>query len=306
MADAGPFPQDALDANAAGRLSAQQQTWLRALARGYRRGSLSLAGIAAVLAFIVLVLADRGGIERILLGVGLLVLAGFLFVRGITRSDPLDADVRTGTVDSVEGAIARRKVVTHNRSSSTTTYYIDVENKQLVAFRDQYDAAPEAGYVRVYYVPHSLRVVNLEHLPDHAVPDGVMGSPRDMMKIAAAGLIGFDEVKKAEARAELAAIGHEVMPEGAAPPAPDARDPRPLAQAIIGRWTNGMATLEFNADGTASVNLMGREQTGDWSVDASGRLVAGLSGGHEATDAWVAAGELTITIGGNAMKFKRA
>ncbi len=306
MADAGPFPQDALEANAAGRLSAQQRTWIQSLARAGRRASLSLAGVAGVMAFLVLFFADRGGTTRVLIGVGLLILAGLLFVRGISGSDPVDADLRAGTVESVEGAIAKRKVVTHNRSSSTTTYYIDVENKQLVAFRDQYDAAPEAGYVRVYYVPHSLRVVNLEHLPDHAIPDGVMGSPRDMMKIAAAGLIGFDEVKKAEARAELAAIGHQVMPENAAPPAPDARDPRPLAQAIIGKWTNGMATLEFNADGTASLGMMGREQRGDWSVDANGRLVAGLSGGHEATDAWVASGELTITIGGNAMKFKRA
>ena len=104
MANTGPFPQEALEANAAGRLSAQQQAWLRALARGNRRAGLSLAGIAAVLAFIVLVLADRGGIERILLGVGLLILAGFLFVRVITGSDPLDADMRASTVESVEGA----------------------------------------------------------------------------------------------------------------------------------------------------------------------------------------------------------
>lgn len=305
MANSSPFPADALEANRAGRLSADQKTWLRSLAKNWRGNGRSIAGVLGLLGLLVLFLGDKGGAERILLGVGLLVVAAFVFVISIMGVDTMDADLRAGKVESVEGAIAKRTEVTHGRNTSSTTYYIDVENRQMVAFRDQYEAAPDAGYVRVYYVPHSMRVVNLEQLPDRPVPAGAMKSPQDMLKLAASSLIGFDEVRKAEARAEMAAIGHAMQP-GAPPPASE-RDPRPLAEAIVGKWTNGMVTITFSADGTAALGLPGgTERQANWSVDSQGRLVANMMGEQQAGEAWVAGDHLSIKLGGEGIVLTRA
>lgn len=304
MATGGPFPQDALEANRANRLTDQQRTWLRTLAGNSRRNSMSFALIAGVLAVILLFFADRGGVERILFGLACLAVGAFFFVRAFTGADPLDKDLRSGYVESVEGAIAKRRVSTGGRSSAVT-HWIDVEHKQMRAFLDQYDAAPDAGYVRVYYVPNSMRVVNLERLPDKAVPAGAMKSPQDMLKLAASGLVGFDEVKKAEALAEMAAIGHAMQP-GATPSASE-RDPRPLAEAIIGKWSNGMVTITFNRDGTAALSLPGgMERHAKWSVDRQGRLVADVMGENQAGDAWVAGDQLNIKLGGEGIVLRRA
>jgi hypothetical protein len=153
-----------------------------------------------------------------------------------------------------------------------------------------------------------MRVVNLERLPDSAVPEGAMKSPQDVLKLAASGLIGFDEVNKAEALAELAAIGNQMAPRNATAPPESERDPRPLAEAIAGSWSNGMVTLTFNADGTATalVAMSGMQRSGHWSVDAQGRLLADVMGKRDAADAWVAGDQLTISQSGAGMTFKRA
>jgi len=300
----GPFPADALDANRANRLSAEQRTWLRGLAGNSRRNSLSFALIAGVLAVILLFFADRGGAERILFGLVLLGVGAFFFVRGFTGADPLDRDLREGYVESVEGAIAKRRVSTGGRSSSVT-HWIDVENKRMRAFKDQYDAAPDAGYVRVYYVPHSMRVVNLERLPDRPGDAEIVRSPTDAVRLAAT-MFSFDEVKSAEARAQLAAMGH-AMQAGARPPESEL-DSRPLAEAIVGRWTNGLVTLEFKADGTVAMSLpRGVQRQAHWSVDANGHLVADVMGEkQQASDAWIAGDQLSIKEGAEGIVLKRA
>ncbi len=302
MAD--PFPADALDANRANRLSAEQRTWLRSMAKNNRSSSMSIAGVAGVLAIILFFFADRGGVERILIALALLIVAAFFFVRGFTGADPLDADLREGYVESVEGAISKRRVSTGGRSS-LVTHYIDVEHKQMRAFRDQYDAAPDAGYVRVYYVPHSMRVVNLERLPDPAGAADAVKSPADALKLAASSIFSFDEVKSAEARAHLAAAGH-AMQAGQRPPASEL-DPRPLAEAVVGRWTNGMITLDFDAGGTVTVSLPGGlQRQAHWSVDGQGRLVADVMGEKQAGDAWIAGDQLSIKQGGEGIVLRRA
>jgi len=173
------------------------------------------------------------------------------------------------------------------------------------AFKDQYDAAPDAGYVRVYYVPHSMRVVNLERLPDPAGAADAVRSPEDALRLAAKSIFSFDEVRSAEARAQLAAMGHATQ-SGPRPPAAEL-DPRPLAEAILGRWTNGMITLEFKPDGTVALSLPGgMERQAQWSVDGQGRLVANVMGDKPETgDAWIAGDRLNITQGGEGIALKR-
>ncbi len=308
MAAANPFPQDALETNRAGKLVESQYAWLRALARNSRSGSMSLAAAAAVLGFILLFLANKGGATRLLAGVALLIVAGFLLVRGLTGADPLDADLRSGYVESVEGAIAKHAVTTHARSSSTTTHYIDVEGKRMQAFRDQYEAAPIAGYVRVYYLPHSMRVVNLERLPDKPLPPGALDSPQQAVKAALGGMLTLDPIARAEAAAQLASIGDAVKAkvEGAQVPASGPHDPRPLGEAILGTWSNSLLTVSFRPDGTATVVLPGNhERTGKWLVDAGGRLVSDATGHQDAADAYVTADQLTITADGTSLTFTR-
>lgn len=305
MADSSPFPAEALEANRAGRLSPQQRTWLRGLAKNWRSNGRTIAGVAGLLGIIVLFLADKGGAERILLGVGLLVVAAFVFVISMMGVDTMDADLRAGKVESVEGAIAKRTQVTHGRNTSTTTYYIDVKDRQMVAFRDQYEAAPEAGYVRVFYVPHSMRVVNLERLADPAGAADALKSPQDALKLAARGVFSLDEQSRAEARAQLAAVGRAMQP-GAPPPASE-RDPRPLGEAILGKWTNGLLTLEFDAGGTVAMDLPGgMQRQAHWSVDPQGRLVADVMGEQQTSEAWIAGDHLNIKQGGEGIVLKRA
>jgi hypothetical protein len=301
MAD--PFPADALEANRANRLTAEQRTWLRSLAKNSRSTSMSIAGVAGALAVILFFFADSGGVERVLIALALLIVAAFFFVRGFTGADPLGADLRSGYVESVEGAIAKRRVSTGGRSSAVT-HWIDVEHKQMRAFRDQYDAAPDAGYVRVYYVPNSMRVVNLEQLPDREGAADAVKSPKDVARLAASSIFTFDEVKGAEARAQLAAAGHAMAP-GARPPDSEL-DSRPLAEAVVGRWTNGMVTLEFDAGGTVTIDLPGgNKRQAHWSVDANGHLVADVMGEKEAGEAWVAGDRLSIRLGGEGIVLKR-
>jgi hypothetical protein len=90
------------------------------------------------------------------------------------------------------------------------------------------------------------------------------------------------------------------------PPAPDQRDQRPLAQAIVGTWAAGPFRVTFEPDGTVHALLGGREQRGHWSVDGSGRLHADALGHRdEAGDAWVAGDALTISADGQGITLHR-
>lgn len=305
------FDPGALETNKAGRLADDQAKWLRNMSSGSRRGNLTAAAFCAALGLLLLLApgSSQAGVLKPLAGFAFLLIAAFLFVRGFTGADPLTGDLRDRNVESVEGAIAKHTMSSSGRSS-TTWHYIDVEGKRLQAFRDQYDAAPDAGWVRVYYLPHSHRVVNFERLPDKPLPPGALASPQQAMKAALGGMIGHGEVGRAEAMAQMQAIGDAMRAkvEGDATPPPAAdRDPRPLTQAIVGSWSNGLITVEFQPDGNASTTLPGgRRQDGRWSVDANGKLVADVMGHTQAVDAWVTADGLTISEGGQAMTFTRA
>jgi hypothetical protein len=55
----------------------------------------------------------------------------------------------------------------------------------------------------------------------------------------------------------------------ATPPAAADRDPRPLAQAILGKWQMGPMSMTFMPDGTMVATFMGGQQRqGHWSVGA--------------------------------------
>jgi hypothetical protein len=305
---------DALDANAAGRLTEAQRKNLRAMSRGMRKGELSLGVALAVIGLLVWFAAGPAKYAAVkpVLGIAFLVIAGFLFVRAFLGADSLTHDLRSGQVESVEGAVTKWANTVTSRGSSSTSYYVQVDQVRAETSGAFYQAIPEAGIVRMFYLPNSHHLVNLEQLADRPLPEGALTDPRIAMRDAKQALIGSltgGAVDKAEARAELAAIGNAMQSQffaGGAPPPAAARDPRPLAQAIIGTWSNPMLKVVFAADGTASATMMGGvERSGRWSVDAGGRLVSDVAGSTEPVDAWIAGDRLTVTMGGRGIALQR-
>ena len=68
-----------------------------------------------------------------------------------------------------------------------------------------------------------------------------------------------------------------------------------------------MITLAFAADGPPDHHsLGGRSRAGHWSVDSADKLVSDASGRSEGADAWIAGGELMISMRDEAMKFEKA
>jgi hypothetical protein len=303
------FAPDALEENRAGRLTDSQKQWFRGSARGYRMAELQFAGLATVIGLLVWFAPGpaRYATTKPLIGIACLILAGFLVARSFIGADSVTRDLRGGRVDSAEGAISKWMI---RQRSGPAIHMIEVAGHKIRAARDAYDAAPDAGIVKVYFLPASHRFVNMERLPDRPLPAGAMSDPKQAVMDAFRGIRSRDSNQSAEARAELAAMGNalkaqvEGSPEG---PPPASRDPRPLAEAILGTWRNPMLTLTFSADGSLAITTLGgRGRAGHWSTDATGKLVSDATGSSEEADAWVAGDELTISMGGRAMKFEKA
>lgn len=307
MADNSPFSADALEANRAGRLTDQQRRDLRGQSRGLRKFELQFAVMLTILGLVIWFAEGPAKYATVkpLIGIALLIVAGFLVVRSFLGADPLTHDVRSGSVQSVEGAITKTSVTAHSGGSSSTSYFFIVSGTKVKVSRFEYQAAPEAGIVKVYYLPLSHQLVNMERLPDRPLPPDAFKSPQVAQDIVQA-MKSHDTTQVAEARAEAAALGdamHAAVTKGATPPPDGARDPRPLAEAIVGAWDSPLMSVSFAADGTLNATMPGgRKRTGTWSIDWSGHLLSDITG---PTEAWVSGDQLTVTMGGQGLTFKR-
>jgi len=300
-----PFSKSALPTNQSGRLTDEQsQRWAR-IAKGRRQSlrgvALPFAAIGALLLFFngpAATAAARSNGAIAFLGV-----AAILLVAG--NLEPVNADVREGRVESVEGAIMKAR-----RGTQTTQarwfYYLDVGGRRLRAMsRASFDAAPDAGYVRVYFFPRSRRVVNLEQLPDPPIPIGSNAAQQVFQNFAHA-LLSRDRTTIAEASAGVAALKHVI--EG--PPLPASSDGTPSrlrADDLYGTWTNPAMTVTFMKNGTATLKtaIADIRRDGHWSVDANGRLLTDASGSLEPLEASLNGTQLTIVIEGQRMAFTR-
>jgi hypothetical protein len=125
-----------------------------------------------------------------------------------------------------------------------------------------------------------------------------------------ASVRSHDPVRVAEARAELEAVKNAMQVERsslATPPPAGERDPRPLAEAILGTWQTGPISMAFLPDGTTVVTVPGgRQHGGTWSIGSDGRLHIDASGRDQVTDAWVVGDVLTISQDGQGMAYRRA
>lgn len=308
----GPFSQSDLTENASGRLSDDQRRAWRSQSRGYRKAELSFALIAVVIGALVAFAPGPAKYATVkpIIGIVCFVIAALLLVRAFTGGDRLTEDVRAGRVESVEGAITKfSRTSDSGRGSSSTSFFIDVNHQRMEAWRSQYQAAPEAGYVRVYFLPKTHRVVNLERLPDPPVGELTPATAQAMEQGVAAAFHKHDEVATAEARAQMSAMATQFkaqMQQNAVPPPPPQLDARPLAEAIIGSWTSPFMSVTFAPDGTAtSTAPNGRQTSGQWSVDPQGHLHASIAGHDNVGEAWISGTTLTISEGGMGLAFQR-
>lgn len=314
MNDPGPFPPDALEANRAGRLTQPQRQGLRAQSRGFRKAELQFAVIITIIGLLVWFAEGPAKYATVkpLIGIGCLIIAGALVVRSFLGADTLTHDLRSGHVESVQGAITKRRVTGDSRGNSSTSYYFDVAGTRVTVSRLAYEAAPDAGMVKIYYLPHSHHLVNMERMPDTGLPPDALKSPQVIREILTEGFRSHDPIKAAEARAHLATMGDAMkaaMTDAAMPPAED-RDPRPLAEAILGAWSNAFMSVTFAADGTLNATMPGmaggQARSGHWSIDPSGQLVSDvMGGGPMPTEAWVSGNVLTVNVGKTGLMLQR-
>ena len=309
--DVGPFPQSALATNASGQLTDDQRRIWRSNSRGYRRNELSFAVILVIIGALVAFAPGpaKDATIKPIIGIVCFVIAALLLVRAFTGGDAISEDVRAGRVESVEGAITKFARTGNGRGSSATAFYIDVGGKRLHVYRAGYLAAPDAGYVRLYYLPKSRHVINLERLPDPVMPALTPATAQSVVQDLLTHH-GHDERSLAETRANMAAMAAQFkaqMQQNAVQPPPDQRDTRPLAEAIVGTWSSAFMTVSFGADGTATSTAPNGHQTaGRWSVDAQGLLHAGLAGKDNVGQAWISGTTLTISEDGMGITFERA
>jgi hypothetical protein len=302
-----PFSKSALPTNQSGRLTDEQSRRWTQIAKG-RRQSVRGAALpfAAIGAFLLLVSGPAAkAAARTNGGIAFLGIAAILVVAA--SLEPVNADVREGRVESVDGAIAKRSG--YLSRAAQRSYYFYVGGRRLQALsRLSYDAAPDAGYVRVYFLPRSRRVVNLEPLADPPIPTG-SGAAQEIVLDYARAIGSLDRTKMAEASARVTALKHAV--EGPLPHATASGSrgyPRLNADDLYGTWTNPMMTVAFSKDGivTLTTAIGGIRREGRWSVDENGRLLTDATGALEPMEASLNGRQLTVTVEGQRVTFTRS
>jgi len=301
------FPAEALAENRSGRLTDDQARRFQRMVSGRRKSTCALAMPVGAIGVLLLILNGPAAtvVKRTLAGWGFVTAAAMILAA--PAFDPLAADVRGGRVENVQGAVGKRRVQSTARTGFTR-YYLNVAGRQFQTYSSAYDAAPDAGYVRAYYLPHTRRLVNLERLPNPPLPSGP-DEARDMFAKMARAFVTRDPVAFAESRANAAGLidaARELAVEPSDAPSGHLAGGL-VRQALVGTWTHPLVTVTLAQDGTATVTtMMGATQSGHWSVDGHGRLLTDATGAMEPTDAALDDGRLTIQLEGRRLTFTRA
>jgi hypothetical protein len=302
-----PFPAEALSENQSGHLTGEQTERFRNMVGERRKSTRGLALPVGAIGVLLLVFSGPAAtaLKRHLAGFAFVAAAAAILIA--PAFDPLAADLREGRVDTVEGAIGKRRVQSMSLIGPTR-YYLTIARRQLLTPLSAYDAAPDAGYVRAYFLPRTRRLVNLERLPDPPIPSGP-AEVRDMFGRMGRAFASGDPAAFAEARAGAAGLMDALEASIVKPSAAPARPPAGgfARAALVGRWTNPLVTVTLDEDGTATVTtIAGARQAGHWSIDAEGRLVTDATGSMEPTDASLDGDRLTIQLEGRRLTFIRA
>jgi hypothetical protein len=308
MADrAELFPAAAFPENRSGRLTSEQAGRFERMVSGRRLSTRGIAVPVGAIGALLLIMSGPAAtaVKRHLFGWGFVAAAAVILAA--PAFDPLAADVREGRVESVEGAVGKRRRQSTSRRGRTR-YYLTIGGRQLRTYLSAYDAAPDAGYVRAYYLPRTRKLVNLERLPNPPLPAGP-DEARGMFGRMARAFATGDPVAFAEARANAAGLfdaAQELVREPSN--AASGRVSGGLVrEALVGRWTHPLVTVILAEDGTATVTTMlGATQAGHWSMDGQGRLLTDVTGTMAPTDAVLDGGRLTIQLEGRRVTFTRA
>jgi len=303
-----------IEVNRAGRLSDGQRRYLKAAARSSSRSMLTGAVVAALIG---LLLATSNGPTPTAWARPVATAAFFLgavvFLLLALRPNPEAADASSGRVEPVEGAVGKRSYSSSSASSSVTTYMLEIGEQRYSVGRAVYDAAPDSGRVRLYVTPRTHKVVNFERLPDRVVPDVATVTPAALLAQLGTAFRSHDQQTSNESRAEMEAMARSMKAQltvtdgPATPPEAGQRDPRPLAQAILGTWQMGPMSVSFMPDGTMVATVMGDlPRTGRWSIGADGKLHADAPELAGSADAWITGDTLTISQSDGAAAFHRA
>ena len=198
------FPAAAFPENRSGRLTSEQARRFERMVSGRRQSTRGVAVPVGAIGALLLIMSGPAAtaVKRHLAGWGFVAAAAVILVA--PAFDPLAADVREGRVEAVEGAVGKRRVQSMALTSGTR-YYLNIGGRQLRTYLSAYDAAPDAGYVRAYYLPRTRKLVNLERLPNPPLPAGP-DEARGMFGRMARAFATGDPVAFAEARANAAGL----------------------------------------------------------------------------------------------------
>ena len=304
---AEPFPAEALPENRAGHLASDQAGRFHRMVAGRRQATRGVALPVGAMGALLLIMSGPAAtvVKRHLAGWGFVAAAAAFLAA--PAFDPLAADVREGRVEAVEGAVGKKRKQSLSRTSQPR-YYLTIGGRQLRTYLSAYEAAPDAGYVRAYYLPRTRKLVNLERLPNPPLPAGP-DEARGMFARMARAVAKGDSAAFAEARANAAGLLDAVQESMREPSVAASRRVAGglVREALVGRWTHPLATVVLAEDGTASVTtMMGSPVAGHWSVDGHGRLLTDVTGSMEPTDAVLDGGRLTVLLEGHRLTFTRA
>jgi hypothetical protein len=301
------FPAEALPENRAGHLTSDQAGRFQRMVAGRRQSTRGVALPVGAIGALLLIMSGPAAtaVKRHLAGWGFLAAAAAILAA--PAFDPLAADAREGRVEVVEGAIGKKRLqsVAPTRGAR---YYLNIGGRQLRTYLSAYDAAPDAGYVRAYYLPRTARLVNLERLPNPPLPAGP-DEARGMFARMARAFATGDPVAFAEARANAAGLLDAAQESIREPSAAASRRAAGglVRETLVGTWTHPLVTVVLAEDGAATVTtIAGSTEAGHWSVDGHGRLLTDTTGTMEPTDAVLDGGRLTIELEGRRLTFTRA
>jgi hypothetical protein len=297
------FSAEALAENHRGCLTGDQATRFKNMVRERRRSTRGLALPVGAIGALLLLFSGPSTTAATRHVAGWGFLAAALAILAAPAFDPIAADVREGRVETVEGAIGKRRVQTNARASAASRYYVIVAGRQLQTYLSAYDAAPDVGYVRAFYLPRTRKLVNLERLPNPPLrSEG--DEPVDTLARMARALVSSDPVVRASL-ADLMDASRDSIIEPSASKSGAAAGGL-VRDAVVGRWTSPLVTITLAEDGTATVTtIAGLSQAGHWSIDAHGRLLTDATGTMEPAEAALEGDRLTIQLEGRRLTFTR-
>jgi hypothetical protein len=234
----------------------------------------------------------------------------------------ITGDLRKGEVRWVEGGIRKTRPLDMSQStttSSTPKYALEVGGESFdVPSHTVWDAVPEVGYFRLYYLPRSRMAINLERLPDPPVD---ASDPQDVIRAAwqavgaalRPGIRNRDLARKADSAAHADAMLRAAMTQGqsGADSTVETGTGSVTEAGLVGTWRSVFVTVDVRPDGTLTLTAATQPpQTGRWHLDSAARLHLLLDGAAQTeemiTTVSLAGSRLNVELFGQTITLERA